>query len=573
MYKDILVLYKFLSKKNKLRIIKIFFLSFISTLLELVALSSLFPFILLLLNRNTNFDNRYLNYFFLNFSYEKLFSILLLIIIFIFVIKNIYLYYFQRYKFRSIFYLSKDLKIILFDIYLKKKFIFFTKKDYSEIINNIRSEAPQIALNIVNCCLDIAIDIFLILFIYVFLLFLNPVPVLILTIFLLIFFFFIKSVFQKKLNYLGEQRLNNEIKQTKLINESIYGIRDLILFNLGNNIKKILSKTINLTIIPQYKSLLISSSIKLILEPLSIIFIFLMFFIIGFSNVTNHHLSFIAILGYSFIRLMPNFVNIFKNYQSISFYYPSGKKVLNLIKKNISSIKVEKKFKTKTNNNFLINKIELKNLTFKYPDSDYIIKKLNLKIIRGEKIIIMGDSGSGKSTLLDIFTGLIYPSSGKILVNNQLLVKNLNNYQNKLSYSSQENFIFSGNILNNFKFDDQKNDNKHKEKFIMLKKIFFNLNIKFIKYNSINNISERGSNFSGGEKQKISLARAVFKNSDMIVLDEPTSSLDKKNSYMIIEKVLNYYKDKIVICVSHDEKLIKYFDKAFCLKNKRLYKI
>ena len=95
MYKDILVLYKFLSKKNKLRIIKIFFLSFISTLLELVALSSLFPFILLLLNRNTNFDNRYLNYFFLNFSYEKLFSILLLIIIFIFVIKNICLYYFQ----------------------------------------------------------------------------------------------------------------------------------------------------------------------------------------------------------------------------------------------------------------------------------------------------------------------------------------------------------------------------------------------------------------------------------------------------------------------------------------------
>ena len=533
MYKNIYVIYKFLSKKNKSRIIKIFFLGLISNLLEIIALSTLFPLILLLLNDNTSFlQNEYLDFFFLNFSNDKLFSFLSLLFVISFIIKNIYLYYFQKYKFRSIYYLSKDLKIMLFDTYLKKNFVFFKQQKYSQIIQNIRSEAPQIALNIINCCLDIAIDSLLILFVYLFLLFLNPEPIIILTIFLLIYFIFVKNIFQKKLNYYGEQRLNYEIQQTKLTNESIYGIKDVILFKLGNNLKKILSEIINHTIIPQYKSLLIINS----------------------------------------IRLMPNFLNIFKNYQSISFYYPSGKKIIDFIKKNISEIKVKKNFKI--NNNFKINQIVFKNVSFKYPNSNYIFKKLNLKISTGEKVIIMGNSGSGKSTFLDTLTGLIYPTSGKVIVNNEALnQKNLYNYQNKLSYSSQENFIFSGNILNNFKFNTEENKIISKEKFIELKKIFLDLNINFIKYDSKNIINERGTNFSGGEKQKISLARAIFKNSDMVVLDEPTSSLDDKNSHKIIQRILKYCKNKIVICVSHDKKLIKYFDRALYLTNNRLYKI
>ena len=140
--------------------------------------------------------------------------------------KNIYLFYFQRYKLRNIFNLSRDLKISLLEAYLKKDFFFFKKKNPSEIINNIRGEAPQLALNVINSSLDIVIDIFLILFIYSFLIILNPTAILSITLLLLLFLFCIKFFFTKKLNYLGKERLKNDIQQTILINESIYGIRD-----------------------------------------------------------------------------------------------------------------------------------------------------------------------------------------------------------------------------------------------------------------------------------------------------------------------------------------------------------
>ena len=459
MHKEIYVIYNSLSKKNKFRIIKVFFLGLLSNFLELVAIITLFPFILLLLNKEINFQNKYLNYLFFNLGYEKLFTTISFVIIIIFILKNIYLFYFQRYKLRSIFNLYSDLKISLLEAYLKKDFFFFKKKNPSEIINNIRGEAPQLALNVINSSLDIVIDIFLILFIYSFLIILNPTAILSITLLLLLFLFCIKFFFTKKLNYLGKERLKNDIQQTILINESIYGIRDLILYNFEKNLLKVFKKKISQTIIPQYKSLLISASPKLILETLSISFLLIFIILFGVSNITINQIGFLSITFYAFIKLVPNVLSIVRNYQSITFYYPSAKKIINLIKeknqvrqyKNISNY----------HKDFFIENIYLKNVTFKYLNHT-VIKKVNLEINKKDKILIIGKSGSGKSTLLDILSGLIVPDSGHVLVNNELLnKKNLQKYRNKLSYASQENFIFSGNILNNFKFSVSKGEYFH----------------------------------------------------------------------------------------------------------------
>ena len=466
------------------------------------------------------------------------------------------------------------MKISLLEAYLKKDFFFFKKKNPSEIINNIRGEAPQLALNVINSSLDIVIDIFLILFIYSFLIILNPTAILSITLLLLLFLFCIKFFFTKKLNYLGKERLKNDIQQTILINESIYGIRDLILYNFEKNLLKVFKKKISQTIIPQYKSLLISASPKLILETLSISFLLIFIILFGVSNITINQIGFLSITFYAFIKLVPNVLSIVRNYQSITFYYPSAKKIINLIKeknqvrqyKNISNY----------HKDFFIENIYLKNVTFKYLNHT-VIKKVNLEINKKDKILIIGKSGSGKSTLLDILSGLIVPDSGHVLVNNELLnKKNLQKYRNKLSYASQENFIFSGNILNNFKFDDNQIGKNSNDKNLkdQIKKIFFKINLNFIKLSSKTEIKERGLNFSGGEKQRIALARALFKKkAEIILIDEPTNFLDKYNADRIILNILKMFKDKIVICVTHDENIYKYFDKKFMLKNQKLIAI
>ena len=368
--------------------------------------------------------------------------------------------------------------------------------------------------------------------------------------------------------------MKNDIQQTILINESIYGIRDLILYNFEKNLLKVFKKKISQTIIPQYKSLLISASPKLILETLSISFLLIFIILFGVSNITINQIGFLSITFYAFIKLVPNVLSIVRNYQSITFYYPSAKKIINLIKeknqvrqyKNISNY----------HKDFFIENIYLKNVTFKYLNHT-VIKKVNLEINKKDKILIIGKSGSGKSTLLDILSGLIVPDSGHVLVNNELLnKKNLQKYRNKLSYASQENFIFSGNILNNFKFDDNQIGKNSNDKNLkdQIKKIFFKINLNFIKLSSKTEIKERGLNFSGGEKQRIALARALFKKkAEIILIDEPTNFLDKYNADRIILNILKMFKDKIVICVTHDENIYKYFDKKFMLKNQKLIAI
>ena len=197
-----------------------------------------------------------------------------------------------------------------------------------------------------------------------------------------------------------------------------------------------------------------------------------------------------------------------------------------------------------------------------------VFKNISFKIENGDFWLLYGESGSGKTTLTEIMLGFMIPNSGKILINNKLdksnslLSKKLN-----VGYVSQDIILFEGNFIENIILKSNYELLKIKEKINFLVD-FFSMNDIIESIGGIEGfISESGKNLSAGQRQRIILARALFRNPELLILDEATSALNSKLEENIINKLI---KSKITIfMITHNESLKKLTDKIVILNNKK----
>ena len=210
--------------------------------------------------------------------------------------------------------------------------------------------------------------------------------------------------------------------------------------------------------------------------------------------------------------------------------------------------------------------ITFKNVTYKYPDSrKTLISHLNLTIKKGEKVAIVGETGSGKSTIIKLIIGLLKDYQGKILISSEELAKlNLNELYNHITYISQESPIFSGTLRENIVFDKKATDEEIQKvlKLVSLEKFYRHLE------NGLDTeLGERGIKISGGERQRVALARLFFENTNLIILDEATSALDNITEKEIMNNIMQNSKGKTLIIIAHRLETIKNVDKILVLSN------
>lgn len=194
--------------------------------------------------------------------------------------------------------------------------------------------------------------------------------------------------------------------------------------------------------------------------------------------------------------------------------------------------------------------IELKNASFRYGHRELVLRDVSLVVRRGETVAIFGESGSGKSTLVELLLGFAFPTEGKILVNGQNMSSvNLSSLRKRISYVPQSDYLFSGTIRENILFGNDDATDGDIERVCR----FCNLAglIKSMPLGLDSPVEERGLNYSGGERQRIILARALLRTADMLVLDEATSSLDSVNEKEIIAKLLALEATPTKLIVSH----------------------
>jgi len=258
---------------------------------------------------------------------------------------------------------------------------------------------------------------------------------------------------------------------------------------------------------------------------------------------------------------------------------PSMTKIMNatnLMKTNLPSVEIILKevnnysFEKQNSSNFLNfkNEISIENIFFKFKSTDKIIfSNFSLKINKGKLIAITGKSGTGKSTFVNIINGLIKPEKGNIKVDKVDIYLNNNIYkwQKNISYVPQKIFLMDETIKNNIAFD--LNDNQINEELIVksakIAEIYDFIESLPKKFDT--KIGQLGSKISGGQIQRLGIARAIYKNRKLLILDEATNSIDEQTEVKIIENLKKSSNQLTILLISHNKNISKVCDEVINL--------
>lgn len=527
-------------KKNDLKYFFIILFNIFTILLEVISITLILPVIDLILN------NGKLTFFKLPFNELNTQTLLLLIII-LFTLKSVLLIFINRYQLKVIFNLSKDLSSRLFQKYLSKDYIFFTESNSSILLRNIFAECNIFAISVMHSVFKLISDFFVVSFLILFLLQFNAK----ITTFLIIFFLFLVGTYllfvKDILLKLGEARSTSENSRIKFIQEGFRSFQLIKSFNLKEFFTKKYEIQNKISHEVYFQERFFSFLPKIIFELSIVIFLVFIIYILAiyFDNNKSFIILQLSAFGIVSLRLMPVLNSMIYGLQVLRFH-------TNVIT-HLHRIFNEKKENDLGEVDININKnFSLKNIYYKYPNTKkYIIRDLSFTFNKGDMISISGPSGEGKSTLLNIIMGILKVDKGTIEIDN----KNIDNKSNfnikNLGFVPQNTFLLDENIKDNIILNSPYDESK----FYKTLRLSGLSNFYETYSNKQTLLGEAGIKLSGGQKQRIAIARALYCNSEIIVLDEPTSSIDRETRikiYNFLEEI-NKETNCTIIIVSHDK--------------------
>jgi ATP-binding cassette, subfamily B, bacterial PglK len=570
MIKNVYSAFKILPKKFKILSIYIFFLHFVGSCLELIGIGLFIPLLSEMMNANFlvieklkfflqsfNYYSDHLN----NVNWVSFFAFFLIIFFFI---KNIFLSYivFFQYKFNQDLTVSLSTK--LFSNYLKSNLLFHKKNNSSKLIRNLNSEIVTFA-SFLNTIYKMLSEILLITGILIFLLLINvKITILSLSFFCILAFFY-QFLTKNILVKFG----NIRYRYAEIILRNLQQAFDSIkLIKLANKEQKLINlyKINSKKITKAHKvNQIVSALPKQYFEFFIVLGLcFIVFLNKNFTQDTSYAILLLAIYSVNIAKGVPSIMRIMSQvqYANFSIHSVSGiSRELNLSrsvdKDVVAKIDLPKITFSKS--------VEFKNIYFSYPNNKKkCLKNISFKILRNEHVALIGPSGSGKSTIVDIFMSLLRQQSGTILIDNKNLEKmDINSWHKKIGYVPQIIPILDDTIANNIIFYSRRDDKKI---YSVLKTVRLNSLITTFPKKIDTILGENGDRLSAGQKQRIGIARALYNNPEILILDEPTSSLDEKNEKDIIKKITSL-KNKTIILITHKTKVIKFFDKVISIKN------
>ena len=561
--KNLIKIVNLFGRKLKIKILIGILIILFSAILEAFSLATIYPYVDFLINQKISVSEKVAVFLKFIIDFEKINYLNFTFFIFlVFFFKNLIITISVYLLNRIVYGFQKLLGIELLKIYTKKPLIFFSKINSSTIVRNLTIDLTNFT-NSISSFINLITEVFFIFLIFTILVFINFKVTIILLSFFIFFSFIFYSFTKKKLKALGIQRSECDEKRIKTINQTINGIYDIKLnFSINYFIERFAVQLGSYTkIVGFFNFLLNTPKIWIEMITLSSFILAIIFFL---KSQNSNFLDFIPLIGLyavSAFKIMPSFTRILVHYQNI--HYSSG------VFQNFYDIFISNKNKKKKIKklNLSLNYLTLRNINFAYKNKNKIIKNFSYKFKIGNIYGLSGESGAGKSTLLKIIMGIYENYTGKIKLNNKLDIKrNIIGWQGKISFVPQKPFYFDETIYENICFGTKVSS----ENILKVKKLIKYLNldnkIKNLKLGIETKMGEGGSIFSGGELQRIALARALFKEPELLILDESFNALDLKNKKKVFEYLDIIKKNKIIIIVTHEADILKRCSKKLKLK-------
>ncbi len=555
------------SEKKKLLLLSTFV--FFCIFLEMLSLAIIVPvFNIIFLENSSLFNSFFNNLELLKSNNFKI--VLLIILIFIFFFKNIFLGFVNLLilKFYNNFQLLVSNKLFL--QHLNKNGNIVHDKDSNDLLRKIVGDSDNIKIYVLSFQ-NLIIESFFLFTLFLLLFYYNyKITVFCTFIFFSIIFIYLK-IFKKRINIWSNIYQESLGEVQNVVIEGVRGIKDIIIYNFENYFFNYFNEVNKKKTSNQFKLDFINNTQRFWMEIIAIFGMIVPLIIyIYFSKPVNELIPVFALFAAALFRILPSFNRMISYYNNIKFYQPS----LEAIYTQFLNFNLESKI-SDNNFKFEFNKsINIKKLSFSYNNnSSKILDDIDLNILRGSCVLILGDNASGKSSFLNIISGLLIPISGQVLIDDCVSINKIKfSWLKKISYVQQDIFLLNKTIKENILLNSDDNDFS---KFNNITELLL-LNEAFERLpNKLDTIvGPTGINLSGGQRQLISIARALYKNGEVFLFDEPTSALDY-DYQKVLKRVINYLKsnNKTILIITHDLNLFKEFsDSIYKIEHSKIIK-
>jgi ATP-binding cassette, subfamily C, bacterial len=491
-----------------------------------------------------------------------LFTVLILYVVVISI--GSFLYRLQTIRTSDIeFQFAAHLRKSLYKAITNSKWLFFSKMKSSNFAHALTNEIERISIGTGQFLLLLANIMILIVYIIFALKIAGVIVGIIFIVGILMLLLLQKQANKSQVS--GEEITKNTRDLYSAIMQHLDGMKTIKSFGMQEENIKIFSYQTN-SVAKNYIGAIKSyANVKLLFDVGTVIVLSIM--VLFLIDVIKLPTASLLLLIYLFVRMIPQFSTIQHSYQYFINMLPAFENVKNLEKQCLDNSE-DSKFK---GNKIKLNKaIKLENISFSYQDKEYFaIDDLNLKISAGKTTAIVGSSGAGKSTVADLIMGLIKPDKGDITVDSISVTENYIGFlRDQIGYVAQDTFLFNDTIRFNLQLAQPKASEK--DIFDALTMASANEFVMKLSEGLDTIIGDRGVKLSGGEKQRLALARALLRKPNLLILDEATSNLDSENEKKILKAIDDLHGEITILIIAHRLSTIKHADCIYLIDNGRI---
>ena len=543
-----------------LKFIKLIFFLLTGMILEIISIGLIIPVISIL--SDESFYNNYFHYFpfLIEYSHIEKINFTLIVLCFVFLLKFCFSLLLNYQQFRYSMQLQSNISKELISKYLLMPYEKYFKLKSSEVLRNVMIDTNRfisgVMLPIIYLTSEflIIIGISLILFIQIGLSSLS-----IIFVFALFGIIYI-SLSKKTIKRLGNSRSTIDKNIIKFSSEALKGIREIKLNEVEKYFFNFFRNTFDKNAKIMSNFFTFQAAPRLGVEVILVFFLAITMFIFVYKGFdTSKIITTLGLFTVAAIRLIPSINKIITSQQNIRFNHIAMNTIIDDLKENTNQIDNNKEL-VKFNNT-----IEIKNLNFYYDKNKQVLNDINLNISKGEKIGIIGKTGSGKSTLVDIISGLLTSYEGLILIDGKKFNSNDSKWGRDFAYVSQNSFLFNESLKFNITFNEIPNyEQIHKIlEIVEMDKFVNNLSEKL---DTI--VGENAINLSGGQIQRIGLARALYNEPKILIFDEAFSAMDMETEAKVLNNIFKNYKNMTIINIAHKGESLNQCERIYDLDKK-----
>lgn len=558
-----------LSKRQKRNVVGIGFMILIGAILETLGVSLIVPLAQAIMDAETLAQNQYVIIIreVLHLEDMNQFMVLLLfLVVGVYVVKNLYLLvlnyvqakFVNNNQFLSVNYMLEE--------YLNRPYEFYLNADIPTVFRTVDSDVPKmftVLMEFIQLATEVVVSIFLCMVLVV----VDPVMTGAIALILVIMTFTIVKIVKPKLNKMGLENQKIQARMGKWRNQSIFGIKDVKVLHkekfFVDNFASHSTKAAALN----SRYVVFNNAPRLLIETVCIggLLSYMAIAIILGQDISELATQIMA-FAVAAVRLMPSVNRINTHLTNIAYFAPSVDYVYANVdfrdykeERRFGSARIEEKEPIVVKDSICLNKID-----YAYPNTDkLILEQADMEIPIGKSVGIIGPSGAGKTTAVDIILGLLDVQGGTITCGGKNVMDNYASWLSHIGYIPQTIYLTDDPIRDNIAFGINRDEIDDKRIWEVLEEAQLKEFVESLPEGLDTSVGERGVRISGGQRQRLGIARALYHNPEILVFDEATSALDTETETAIMEAIDSFHGKKTLIIIAHRLRTIENCDMIF----------